>query len=277
MKPVPQHPAPASKSANVVPEIRLSAVEQRYSLENGEQVLALTSIDLDIPKQQFVVLLGPSGCGKTTMLRIIAGLLQPTSGLVEIDGRSLWVGDYRDNRVVQELGVVFQEANLFPWLSIEDNIALPLKIRGINKPDRRARAQELCHLVGIAGFEKRWPRELSGGMRQRAAIARALSYRPNILLMDEPFGALDAMTRDQMNIELQRIWLASGPTIALVTHSISEAVFLADRIVLLSPRPGRMETVVDVPFPRPRDLYLQSTPSFQEMVASLRKRLDTMA
>jgi len=244
---------------------------------SGESVLALTNISIDIAEREFVVLLGPSGCGKTTMLRIIAGLIKPSSGLVEIDGRPLWIRDHRDNRVVQELGVVFQEDHLFPWLSIEDNIALPLKMRGVGKAERRGRAEELCELVGISGFEKRWPRELSGGMRQRAAIARALSYRPHILLMDEPFGALDAMTRDQMNLELQRIWLASGATIALVTHSINEAVFLADRIILLSPRPGRVDTVIDVPFPRTRDLYVQSSPLFQEMAASLRKRLDVMA
>ena len=173
--------------------------------------------------------------------------------------------------------MVFQEAHLFPWRTIEDNIALPLKMRGVGKAERRARAAELCQLVGIAGFEKRWPRELSGGMRQRAAIARALSYRPNILLMDEPFGALDAMTRDQMNVELQRIWLASGCTIVLVTHSINEAVFLADRIVLLSPRPGRIDTIVEAPFARPRDLYVQNDPAFQDMAALLRKRWTAMA
>lgn len=276
MKLIAEHPEAAAKSAKIVPEIRLSAVEQRYSVANGEAVLALTTIAIDIAKREFVVLLGPSGCGKTTMLRIIAGLIKPSSGLVEINGHPLWIGDRRDNRVVQELGVVFQEDHLFPWLSIEDNIALPLKLRRAGKAERRGRAQELCKLVGIGGFEKRWPRELSGGMRQRAAIARALSYRPNILLMDEPFGALDAMTRDQMNVELQRIWLASGATIVLVTHSINEAVFLADRIILLSPRPGRVDTIIDVPFARPRDLYVQNSLAFQEMVVSLRKRLDAM-
>ena len=269
--------ATATPGADSVSEIRLSNVAQRYATASGEPVLALTNIDVAVARREFVVLLGPSGCGKTTMLRIIAGLIKPTSGLVEIGGRPLWIGDRRDNRVVQELGVVFQDAHLFPWLSIEDNIALPLKMRGVGKGARRARAEELCRLVGIAGFEKRWPRELSGGMRQRAAIARALSYRPNILLMDEPFGALDAMTRDSMNVELQRIWLASGATIGLVTHSIGEAVFLADRIILLSPRPGRIDTIVSVPFARPRDLYVQTDPAFQELVGSLRKRLDAMA
>jgi NitT/TauT family transport system ATP-binding protein len=177
---------------------------------------------------------------------------------------------------VKELGVVFQDANLFPWMSIEDNVALPLKLRGIGKAERRARAAELTRLVGIEGFEKRWPRELSGGMRQRAAIARALSLDPRILLMDEPFGALDAMTRDQMNLELQRIWMTTGCTVVLVTHSINEAVFLADRILLLSPRPGRMDTMVEVPLARPRDIYQQTQTSFQDLAASLRRRLDAM-
>jgi NitT/TauT family transport system ATP-binding protein len=171
------------------------------------------------------------------------------------------------------MGIVFQEPNLFPWLSIEDNIALPLKLRGITKAARRERARKLCELVGISGFEQRWPRELSGGMRQRAAIARALSYDPEILLMDEPFGALDAITRDAMNIELQQIWLATSKTIVLVTHSIPEAVFLADRVVLLTVRPGRIDEIVDVPFARPRQMDVQSDRSFQSIVAHLRHRL----
>jgi NitT/TauT family transport system ATP-binding protein len=257
------------------PEILLDGLEHRYRAR-GQEVLALTGIDLAIRRGEFVVLLGPSGCGKTTLLRIMAGLLRPTTGRVEIGGRPLWVEGRRDDAAVKELGVVFQDANLFPWMSIEDNVALPLKLRGMGKAERRARAADLTRLVGIGGFEKRWPRELSGGMRQRAAIARALSLDPHILLMDEPFGALDAMTRDQMNLETQRIWMATGCTIVLVTHSISEAVFLADRILLLSPRPGRMDTLVEVPFARPRDIYLQADPGFQALAADLRRRLDAM-
>ena len=253
--------------------IALTGIEQRFST-GADAVVALTGVDLQVGQREFVVLLGPSGCGKTTLLRIVAGLVRPTQGDVRIDERPLWVGDARDNAVAQELGVVFQDANLFPWLTIEDNIALPLKLRGRPRDERRARARELCRLVGIDGFEKRWPRELSGGMRQRAAIARALSYDPKILLMDEPFGALDAMTRDQMNLELQRIWMASGCTVVLVTHSIGEAAFLADRVVLLSPRPGRIDHIADISLPRPRDLYMQTTPAFQDVVARLRQRLD---
>jgi NitT/TauT family transport system ATP-binding protein len=264
-----------NSAAGARAEIVLAQLEHRF-VTSDQDVLALTGINLSIARGEFVVLLGPSGCGKTTMLRIIAGLIRPSGGRVEIRERPLWTGGTRDDKAVAELGVVFQDANLFPWMTIEDNIALPLKLRGIGTERRRAKAAELAHLVGIDGFEKRWPRELSGGMRQRAAIARALSLDPRILLMDEPFGALDALTRDQMNMELQRIWMAQGCTIVLVTHSISEAVFLADRILLLSPRPGRMDTLVEVPMPRPRDLYVQSTESFQAVVADLRKRLDAM-
>lgn len=270
---MPQLPDTTDKADR--PEILLAGLEHRYRTRD-QDVLALTGIDLSIRRGEFVVLLGPSGCGKTTMLRIIAGLIRPSTGKVEIAGRPLWNGSTRDDEAVKELGVVFQDANLFPWMSIEDNIGLPMKLRGFNREARRAKAADLSKLVGIGGFEKRWPRELSGGMRQRAAIARALSLDPHILLMDEPFGALDAMTRDQMNLELQRIWMAQGCTIVLVTHSINEAVFLADRILLLSPRPGRMDTLVEVPFARPRDLYLQTSTDFQALAADLRKRLDAM-
>ena len=245
-----------------VPEILLAGLEHRYRAR-GQEVLALTGINLSIRRGEFVVLLGPSGCGKTTLLRIIAGLLRPSTGRVEIGGRPLWTEGRRDDAAVKELGVVFQDANLFPWMSIEDNVALPLKLRGMGKAGRRARAAELTRLVGLGGFEKRWPRELSGGMRQRAAIARALSLDPHILLMDEPFGALDAMTRDQMNLELQRIWMTSGCTVVLVTHSITEAVFLGDRVVVMSPRPGRIADIIEVELPRPRRLALRSSDRFQ--------------
>ena len=176
--------------------------------------------------------------------------------------------------MLSELGVVFQDAQLFPWFSIEQNIALPLKLAGVGRDARLAKARELCALVGIAGFEKAWPRQLSGGMRQRAAIARALAADPSILLMDEPFGALDAMTRDQMNLELQRIWLTKMCTVVFVTHSISEAVFLADRVLLLSPRPGRIDVAIEVDFPRPRTMQSQDEPEFQRIVRALRDRLE---
>jgi len=264
------------ESASVDPAIRLEGVDQFYPVANDDQMCALSSISLEVDRREFVVILGPSGCGKTTLLRIIAGLTKPSAGRVEVKGDPLWTGDRRNDRVVRELAVVFQDANLFPWRNIETNVALPLKLRGVAKAERLTRARELCRLVGIGGFETRWPHELSGGMRQRAAIARALSYAPDILLMDEPFGALDALTRDQMTVELQRIGRANECTIVFVTHSINEAVFLADRVVLLTPRPGRVDMVMDVSFARPRDLYLQNTPAFQGLVSTLRKRLDLM-
>ncbi|HZT50607.1 MAG TPA: ABC transporter ATP-binding protein [Stellaceae bacterium] len=255
-----------------VPAIRLSGVDKWFKTQD-EPVHALAPTDLSVALGELVVLLGPSGCGKTTLLRIVAGLTQPTKGEVRVLGRALWRGGTRQSDAVAGMGIVFQDANLFPWLSIEANITLPLELKRTPKVERRARARELMQLVGIAGFEKRWPRELSGGMRQRAAIARALSYNPDILLMDEPFGALDAMTRDSMNLELQRIWMETGKTILLVTHSINEAVFLADRVVLLSPRPGRIDTVVSVGFERPRSLDVQASPEFQRIVTDLRHRL----
>ena len=206
------------------------------------------------------------------MLRMIGGLLEPTNGRLTIEGRDLWKAGQRQGDTLGELGIVFQDANLFPWLSIEDNIALPLELRKMRKAERLGRARELMKLVGIPASNGGGQRAL-GGMRQRAAIARALSYNPKILLMDEPFGALDAMTRDAMNLELQSIWTKTRKTIVLVTHSIIEAVFLADRIVLLSPRPGRIDTVVEVSLPRPRALDVQALPEFQAIAGQLRRRL----
>lgn len=254
------------------PAITMAALEKRYETDSGS-VHALAPTNLVVPKGQFLVLLGPSGCGKTTMLRIAAGLIEPSGGRIDIGGRDLWQNGSRQGAALSELGIVFQEANLFPWLTIEENIALPLQLKGVVKSERLARARDFIKLVGLVGFERRWPRELSGGMRQRAAIARAMSYDPQILLMDEPFGALDAMTRDTMNLDLQQIWLETGRTIVLVTHSITEAVFLADKIVLLSPRPGRIDTEIDVNGVRPRSLDFQSQGDFLKIVKSLRSRL----
>jgi NitT/TauT family transport system ATP-binding protein len=258
------------------PSVRLTDVSKIYTSSTGP-VDALAATDMDVRDGELLVLLGPSGCGKTTLLCIIAGLIEPSRGRVQIAGSDLWANGVRQGDVVAELGVVFQDANLFPWLTIEGNVSLPLELRGVAKDARLARARELMNLVGLAGFEKRWPRELSGGMRQRAAIARALSYDPDILLMDEPFGALDAMTRDALNLELQRIWMETRKTITVVTHSITEAVFLADRIVLLSPRPGRIDTIYEVPFARPRPIDLQSTAPFQEIALALRHRLSEIS
>jgi NitT/TauT family transport system ATP-binding protein len=256
--------------------IDLDGISMVYSTA-GEPIPALESIDLRVRRGEFVVLLGPSGCGKTTLLRLIGGLLRPSGGEIGIAGQPLWRGGERDAAVAREMGMVFQDANLFPWYSIEKNISLPLKFRRIDEKTRLKKARELCALVGISGFEKRWPRELSGGMRQRAAIARALSYDPRILLMDEPFGALDAMTRDTMNLELQHIWMTSGCTVVLVTHSINEAVYLADRIVLMTPRPGRIDRITEIDFARPRNLDLTATIEFQDIVKNLRHRLEAIS
>jgi NitT/TauT family transport system ATP-binding protein len=260
-------PAPAEQ-----PAIRLDQVEKWFSTRDGP-VHALAATDLAVRQREFVVLLGPSGCGKTTLLRMIGGLIAPTRGRLQVMQRDLWKNGARQPDALSDLGIVFQDANLFPWRSIEDNVALPLELKGVAKRERLSRARALTALVGIAGFEKRWPSELSGGMRQRAAIARALSHDPDILLMDEPFGALDAMTRDIMNIELQNIWMKTRKTIVLVTHSIPEAVFLADRVVLLSPRPGRIDTIVEVDFERPRSLDVQTSEKFQAIASDLRHRL----
>jgi NitT/TauT family transport system ATP-binding protein len=253
-------------------EIELHGVSKRFKARNRD-TLALTGIELGIRKQEFVTLLGQSGCGKTTLLRILAGLTQPSSGEVTIAGRPLWRGDHRDDDALRKLGLVFQDANLFPWYTVEENIALPLLLRKVAKRARRQRAHELAELVGLHGFEKALPREHSGGIRQRAAIARALSYNPEILLMDEPFGALDAMTRDKMNMELQRIAQATKATVVFVTHSIAEAVFLADRVVLLSARPGRIRSITHVDSPHPRPLEVTADTGFQEKVLELRRQL----
>jgi NitT/TauT family transport system ATP-binding protein len=235
---------------------------------------AVSGVDLSIQRGEFVAVIGRSGCGKTTLLRMIGGLLAPSAGTIEVDGQNLWRGSKVDESAITKLGFVFQESNLFPWLSVLDNIALPLKLRGADKRDRRARATELAALVGLSGFEKSYPRELSGGMRQRASIARALSTEPELLLMDEPFGALDALTRERMNLELQRIVLATKSTVVFVTHDIPEAVFLADRVVHMTPRPGRVSQILPVVEPKPRTVDTTTTTEFNEIVRKLRNDID---
>jgi len=258
------------------PGISLRDVVKNYDAP-GHSVPALAATSLDVRQGEMLVLLGPSGCGKTTLLRMIGGLIRPSEGRVEVAGLPLWTDNGRNQEAVRKLGIVFQEPNLFPWLTVEDNVALPLEIQGVSRNARIARARELLKLVGLVGFENRRPRELSGGMRQRAAIARALAGDPQILLLDEPFGALDALTREQMNIELQRIWMETRQTVVLVTHSIHEAVFLADRIVLLSPRPGRIDRVIEIKSPRPRVAEIEASTEFQSIVLGLRQRLGAIA
>ncbi|REE02930.1 ABC transporter ATP-binding protein [Citricoccus muralis] len=264
-------PEPAAPDSS--PEIRISGLGKTYKTERGT-THALSDINLDIRKEEFVSLIGRSGCGKTTLLRIMAGLVPPTAGHVEIGGRALWHHETVDSSVIRRLGVVFQDSNLFPWYNIEDNIALPLRLRGVKKNERRDRVRELAELVGLQNFLPNYPRELSGGMRQRVAIARALSDNPELLLMDEPFGALDALTREKMNMEIQRIALATRATVVFVTHDIDEAVALGDRVVHLTPRPGRIKDVVEVPLARPRGVEIKKDAAFHGLVGNLHTSLN---
>lgn len=255
--------------------ISIQGVTKTYLTEAG-QVQALAPADLEIAPGEFVVIVGPSGCGKTTLLRMLGGLILPSTGSIKISGKDLFPeGTHQASReVLGTLGFVFQDPNLFPWRTVWKNIALPLEVHHLGKRERRRRAAELAGLMGLEDFLDHYPAALSGGMRQRVAIARALSQDPSILLMDEPFGALDAMTRDQMNLMLQQLWIdTASKTVVLVTHSITEAVFLADRVVLLSHRPGRIQDIVEVDFPRPRLLEVSEEPAFADLVTHLRKQL----
>jgi len=233
-----------------------------YATPQG-RLEALSDVSFQVAPQEFVCLVGPSGCGKSTLLRLMAGLLQPTRGQVYLDGQQL-TGPHR------QVGIVFQRANLMPWQSVRDNVVLPLELAGIPRAERLQRADALIELVGLAGFERARPRSLSGGMEQRVAIARALVHDPEILLLDEPFGSLDAMTRERMSLELLRIWEASHKTVVMVTHNIQEAVFLADRVIVLSPRPGRVRATFDIPLPRPRDVAVQYSMLFGELAGQVR-------
>jgi NitT/TauT family transport system ATP-binding protein len=244
------------------PVVRCRGVSLVYSGDAGsEPVAALADVDLEIEPGSFVSLIGPSGCGKSTLLRIVADLLAPTSGSVTVDAKTP-----KAARLARQIGFVFQEPALLEWRRILGNVALPLELRGVPRPEREARAAALLELVGLKGFDRVWPRQLSGGMRQRAAIARALSTEPRVLLMDEPFGALDQITRDRLNMELVRIHEATRVTVLFVTHSIREAMLLSDRVVVISPRPGRIIEVIEVPLARPRSLTSREEPAFQRLV-----------
>ena len=226
----------ASEAAVVV-----SGVHKVFNVDSADEVTALSGIDLTIGAGEFVSLIGPSGCGKSTLLRLVGDLLTPSVGEVTVFGKPAHAA-----RLDQDYGMVFQHAGLFDWRRVAANIELPLELRGWSRADRTTRSAEMLDLVKLTDFGDYYPRQLSGGMQQRVSIARALSFQPKLLLMDEPFGALDEMTREHMQLELLRIWRETGTTVVFVTHSISESTFLSSRVVVLSPRPGRIHSVIDV-------------------------------
>jgi NitT/TauT family transport system ATP-binding protein len=234
--------------------IRIRNLQKLYSSDNG-QVLAIDGIDLDVAEKEFVSVLGPSGCGKSTLLMLVAGLIRPTSGSIEINGKQIH-GPYTD------LGIVFQRDLLLDWRTVLDNVLLQIEIRRLKRSMYEPVARDLLGRVGLSEFMDAYPRALSGGMRQRVAICRALVHDPPLLLMDEPFGALDALTRDQMSLDLMRIWEQTHKTVMFVTHSIPEAVFLSDRVIVMSPRPGRIVEEVSIELPRPRRLAIRDSQEF---------------
>nr|WP_247887447.1 ABC transporter ATP-binding protein [Azospirillum sp. SYSU D00513] len=248
----------------IVQADKLSLVYQA----TDKPVVALSEVSLIIREGDFVSLIGPSGCGKTTLLRVIADLERPTGGAITVAGTTP-----EKARLDRLYGYVFQAPALYPWRSIERNVMLPLEIMGLPKAERQARARAQLELVGLAGFEKKFPWQLSGGMQQRTSIARALALQPELLLMDEPFGALDEITRDHLNLHLTQLWRRMGKTCVFVTHSISEAVFLSTRIVVMSPRPGRILDVIDCDLPRERTLDLRETPEFAAIAHRVREGL----
>jgi NitT/TauT family transport system ATP-binding protein len=231
-------------------------------------VTALSGVNLRIERGEFVSLIGPSGCGKTTLMRVIADLEQPTGGTIGVNGTTP-----REARLARAYGYVFQAPALYPWRTVARNVMLPLEIMGMPAAERRERARRQLEMVGLAGFERKFPWQLSGGMQQRVSIARALAFEPALLLMDEPFGALDEITRDHLNEQLLRLWQQTGKTVVFVTHSISEAVFLSNRIVVMSPRPGRILEVIESRLPPDRGLDVRETPAFAAVAQRVRAAL----
>ncbi|MFJ6567719.1 ABC transporter ATP-binding protein [Streptomyces sp. NPDC091292] len=259
-----QSVAAAAPEADENRWIEIAGLHKVYRPRKSEPTHALSAIDFAARRGEFISVVGPSGCGKTTLLKILAGLVPKTEGTVRVAGRDV-------EGPLPEVGMVFQAATLLPWRTILQNVMVPAEIQRLDKTVYRDRAGDLLQMVGLGGFEDKYPDELSGGMQQRAGICRALVHDPAVLLMDEPFGALDAMTREYMNVELLRIWRESGKTVVLVTHSIPEAVFLSDRVVVLSPRPGRIAEVIDIDLERPRDLSVMASDRAGVYVERIRK------
>jgi NitT/TauT family transport system ATP-binding protein len=249
------------------PAVRARGVSLTFQTGDGE-VQALANVDLDIAEGDFVSFIGPSGCGKTTLLRVIADLEQPTAGTISVNGVTPELA-----RLQRHYGYIFQAPALYPWRTIERNVMLPLEIMGFDAAQRRARAEQYLKLVNLSGFERKYPWQLSGGMQQRASIARALSFEPALLLMDEPFGALDEIVRDHLNEQLLRLWDKTKKTVVFVTHSIPEAVFLSTKIVVMSPRPGHIIDVIASDFPRDRTLEIRETPEFLKIAQRVRSGL----
>jgi NitT/TauT family transport system ATP-binding protein len=260
--------SPPAVPTSAGPVVRIAGVDKTFSRDDQVVTRALEGIDLDIGRGEFVSLIGPSGCGKSTLLRIVGDLISPSTGTVTVNGKTA-----ERARRDRDYGMVFQAPVLFDWRTVEDNVKLPLEILGQDAATRTKRAREMLELVELGDFLKHHPYQLSGGMQQRVAIARALAFQPSILLMDEPFGALDEMTRERMNGEVLRIWERTGTTILFVTHSIPEAVFLSSRVVVMSARPGRITRVIEIDLPRPRNEDTRETRRYFELVTAVREAL----
>lgn len=248
--------------------ISAKGIHKIFGSGSESQVIALQDINLDIHDGEFISLIGPSGCGKSTLLRLIADLLKPTTGEMKVNGK-----DPQQARLDRDYGMVFQAATLYDWRTVSKNVELPLEIMRYPAGERKSRAQKMLELVELGKFGSHYPWQLSGGMQQRVAIARALAFEPALLLMDEPFGALDEFTRERMNMELLRIWQTTKTTVIFVTHSIPEAIFLSTRVVVMSPRPGRITAVVDTDLPYPRVFETRESPLFFEKVNQVRELL----
>nr|WP_236354743.1 ABC transporter ATP-binding protein [Konateibacter massiliensis] len=251
-------------------EIIIENLSVKFPDKNGgEPIVALSNVNLEIKQGEFISLLGPSGCGKTTLLRTIADLQEKTSGSISVRGQSP-----RDIRLQKKYGIVFQSPVLYEWRSVRRNVCMPMELLGMPKKDRTVRVTKMLELVGLMEFGEKYPHELSGGMQQRVNIARALAIRPEILLMDEPFSALDEFTKEKLHEDVLRIWQKTNKTILFVTHNIQEAVYLSDRVVVLSPHPGRVSAIVDIDLPRPRPIEMKETQEFNALVSKVRNSFE---